>query len=778
MKLLQGRNIAVDLRSGATVDSHRRCGLLRWMLVLGALGFSPAAIALEPDDLPFGVWVDLVDCLEDADTAACETAASAVGDPAWAAFIRGRGSEELGADDKHLWLALSCASEDASACAVLAAQDLDSKDPMTRYRGAAEAQKACALGSSVGCGISGNLGNAGAKAWERLLIGETDFKSLPATLAKASKACATSKTPGVECANLAAAAFASSDSKSALAQTTAAVRAACDKDDESATCALAIDLGEPEGPYDPLFTPSLRLAEELCVDDLVGRACTIASGLLSLGRFTPHGTLGSLSYQQLACNAEQKSGCQHITDVLRSERLTTFQTRCDAATTGNDDPRACTMLSIALQFGVGIPTDKDRAAQVEGDACEYGDPSACLWRADKLWDDDELAAYSWYRKACDAGSGLSCGIVGRMEWKGESGVPEDKALATTHLRRGVAIGASYPMLILGNLLFDDGGETEAFGLYGRACALGDLEACGSVAVMVMYQYETSVGMADAQQLAIAACNRDEFYSCAYLATLWTTPDSPVPRDEARARWAAGKACEGAPDDPDDNDSEACKLLTELGDGPVTKDTGRSMPRLRRGVSFLVSEWSAAYDPEPVEVVRPGPGPGPSPGPGPGPGPIHLGGGSTPWLMLSYGSQRSWTQQAQASALRASFGLPIHLLLVGADLDLVTDSRWHPKVTRTYWRTTAFLNVGLSLPFSDAVKLELAVGPGLGGFRAGPGDTQPIALSYGLHELLQLRVQFDDFTVGVRVEEHQLWNQGTPGIDHITGVYGLLGVAFD
>jgi TPR repeat protein len=746
--------------------------LLRWMLLLGALGFSQAAAALEPEDLPFGTYLDLVDCLRDQDTAACEAAASAVDDPAWAALLRGRGGADLPAQDRHRWRALACAGEDAKACSALAAEDLASDEPMTRYRGAAEALRACALGDVVGCGIVGGAGSlaADASAWSRVLAGPTDDDAMK----KAAKACATSKTPGIDCADLARTAFTGSDSRSALDEARASAEALCAKDDHSAACAMVLDLGEPEGPFTPDLATSLRLAEALCTEDEVGRACTMASGLLALGRFTPHGTLPSLSYQQLACNAGEKTGCQHITEVLRSERLPTFQSRCDTATSGDEDPRACTMVSIALQFGVTLAKDEARATQVEADACEHGDPSACLWKADKAWADNELEAYRWYRSACDAGSGLACGIVGRMELKGESGLTADPTTGATHLDRGVSLGSPYAMLIRGNHYIDLDQPAMAQPLYNRACALGDIVACGSTAVMVMFRYASTINIADAQQIAIAACNRDDFYSCGYLATLWTDKESPVPRDEGRARWAAGKACQGSAEYEEDDDEEACKLLTELGPGPTIEESGRTLPHLRLGGSFSTGQWAAAYDPEPApDVIH-----NPRPSPGPGPGPVHLGDASGVWLMGSYGSQRSWTAQSQASALRLSFGLPVRLLFLGADLDLVTDSRLHPKVTRTYWRTSGFLNVGLALPFSDNVKFELGVGPGLGGFRAGPGDSQKIALSYGLHELVQLRVQFDDFTLGLRVEEHQLWNQGTPGIDHITGVYGLVGVAFE
>ncbi len=725
------------------------------------LGWLAAANAVEADRLPFGTQIDLERCLDVADPAACEDAAARIGDPAWASLLRGRSND---ASDRRL-LTLQCVDGKRSACSVLAVELMKSEDAQDRYRGAGFALQACAMEDGLGCALVG--ADPGEQAWAALLQAPAPKGGLEEGLSRAARACATEKEPGRACFGLAATAW---SSELGRAEVIATARAVCARDPGGAACALVHDLDDPDGPYDASWDEDLMLAQRVCVDGGVGHGCAIAAGLARAGRISPWGTLRSLAFEQDRCNAGEPDGCAEVTAALRSPMLDRWSERCDLAATGADDPRTCTLLGIAYAFGVVRAKDEARADQLYAMACERGDPAPCNWEADELWDTDPQQAYTWYARGCDAGDGFGCAVAARMEAGGESGVPVDVAAAHRHATRGHALRSPYGAAMLAEVHYDGLGVprdiARATGLYGTACAMGELWSCSAYAALELFGADTPLSSADAISLAAWTCSLEDLDGCMYLAAVYEGDGGAVPADPGRQRWALARACEL-------EDAEACETLAALPAGDATPVTG-AVPRIVPPGGGGPPPWTDAADVRPApREPRTTPGGRPRPGGGPRPGD----GGGGAFVTLSAGSQRSWTEATQASALRLMLGKPFGALWIGADLDLVSDARWRPKVARSYWRTSGFVNVGVSLG-ARSFRFELGAGPGLGGYREGPGTTSPVVLSYGAHELLQVRFVADQFTAGVRLEQQQLWWLGSSEIDHVTGVYGMLGVAFD
>ncbi|HMV66344.1 MAG TPA: tetratricopeptide repeat protein, partial [Myxococcota bacterium] len=542
------------------------------------------------------------------------------------------------------------------------------------------------------------------------------------------------------------------------------------KEPGGAACALAADAEPKEAPALPELASSYALLRQTCDGFYLERACHVAAGLHELGLTQPHGDLATFVSRKRACDEGDDSSCAALTTTLRGPTGSRHQAACEALAAGNGgDPRACSAYAVMLQFGVGTTKDEAKADRMRTLACEKGAAASCDEIADDTWDEDSLASFTWYQRACVAGHPNGCEVSGRMRLYGESGVTTDVQGALADLRRGCDAHSHYACSTLGFGLYSgDATPIDPPGAWRAAlsgCSLGSLDACSLVAFMMFDGIGTTKDVAGAVLLGSWTCLHGDADACEFLGDIYTNGEG-VPKDEGRAAWAWARGCEmfdAISSDIEGAENTCCENVDE--DAVETPIASSPLPTHRPA-----SSWR-----EPVSetvVIDDGPGPRPHPGP------VSFGRAALS-VGVSLGTQRSWTAASQASVIRFSLEVPlIRGLGVGADLDLVSDSRLRPKVARSYWRTTGFVNLAFGLPIRGPVYLSLGVGPGIGGFRAGPGTTNPIALSYGVHEFLQLGVRLDKFTAGLRLEQQQLWQTGSPDIDHVTGLYGIVGGSFD
>lgn len=740
-------------------------------------GIATPAFAIDPWGLPIGVHNDIQACLEDDDSA-CQDAAARVGDPAWAAWLGGDSAGALSADQLQIYRGLQCADGDGAACRQLGLSLLEADSGSERVRGATLLVRACGLGDSPGCALSGAAGDGRAAAEMSLYTdvwGRWKDSGVPSAkdLLAAGKACAKGDAPARACLETVQLVSRNLGSDGAMMAAAASAREACSKDPGGAACAMAEDSEDRSQAVLRRLDGSRALLQQICVGHYVGRACAMAASMLEMGGTRPFGTMSSRELHKASCDAGSDTSCQALTATYRSPLGPVTQSRCESvAAGGSADARACTEYATMLTFGVGIDKDEDKAARMQRVACEHGDGFACDDLADDLWETDRLASYSWYQRACDAGVADACEVTGRMELHGEDGVAKNVAAGLADLRKGCDGHSHYACSALGYAYYGNEDVTldpaTAWRASLQACSLGSLSGCTTVAWLKLDGVGTQRDTAGAVLLASWACQQGNVSACLSLGELYHE-GGDVPVDLARSNWAYGEACrqagEVAPADDTGGavDDEACARYDAT--APETPIASEPLPQLS-----ATSSWSEPSAPGGSEVVpgpvRPRPGPSYSESPS-----IALG--------LSLGTQRSWTAESQASVLRLSLDVPlVRVLGVGADLDWVSDNRWRPKVARSYWRMTGFINLKLAIPIPGIAYLDLGAGPGLGGYREGPGKTGTLGFSYGAHEYLQIGVRSDKFMAGIRIEQQQLWVSGDPAIDHVTGLYGVVGGSFD
>lgn len=738
--------------------------------------WSAAAWAVDPTALPVGVWFDVVSCLESGE--GCDAAGTGVADPAWSRFLTGADPGALAGDDRFVLNALRCADGAANGCEAMA-DGLDlSPTPADHLRAAMLRVRACELGAAGACSRVGASTSDGVYAWRVLSGGATWDKPYAATgfapapadakaFAALARAADSKKAQISDHLALAGSAWRSLGDPAGRAAAASTAADYCADHPGSTACPLAEDLGAPAAPFDPRLAPSTTLLWTVCTDDQVGTACAIHAALDQLGRAQPWGTFRTRWTWRHACDNGDERGCQQLTAALRSPHATEATAVCDAALTGGGgDARACMDVSTMRRFGVGADKDEEMADRLTKDACRVGDGSACLHLAGETWDEDKLAAWSWYNLACDAGDAVGCSASGRMQLYGQDGVAEDPAAALRRLQRAVDKGLRNAMLHLGNAKFEGAGTARdlagAMDLYLRACAMGDPWACGNLGTSVVWRHSSLVDVTSAIALMRLACEQGDESSCFYLGDAFSMDDDAVTNDLPRALWGYDLACE-------QEDEEGCARAAQLRAADEALEpaeaTAAPLPTLRPRSTL------PTYTPPPNPTDEPD-------RPRPSPSPIDRGRGGLS-LTAGAGSARSWTAERQAASLRVGLLYSLGLVGVGLDVDWVSDNRWRPKVARDYWRVTGFLNVRVRIPIYRSFGVALGGGGGVGAFRAGPGTFNPAELSYGAQEFIQFGWGFRDVSFGVRIEQQQLFQASLGGsIDHVTGVHGVLGVSFD
>lgn len=711
-----------------------------------------------------GAHFDLVDCLG-GELTACESAATRLDHAAWASLLRGAPTPGMDETERLTWSYLACADGVGTACAAVADERLSRPVP-DRLRAATLHLRACALGVSDSCALLGLSPPASLdESWLRLSDGEA-WSSTPVAAAVPELrikawACDNRREPLAACLDFAAAYWRTLGAPEVRQQSERALQTLCPTGREGAACALKADL-YANRVLDPRLDPSMTLLDRLCADDGVARACSIAAGLLEIGRASPYGTPASRRRLQRACDATDTAACNRLTAAYTTPLAVATEARCQRALGGgHDDPRACTETATMLQFGVGLPKDPERADELRRAACAAGDADPCAWFGLEAWNDLRfLDATAWYDRACAAGHGASCGVVGRMAMSGEHGTVENLAVGIPRLRQGCELGGRNACYEFGyNYSQGRGLPTDphiAYRRYLQACGMGHLRACTSLAVLILEGRGTVQNPAQAVAVLGYACTRGDGAACRSLGQLYAT-GTGVPADPEHARWASTLGCElGHPG--------ACTDLAALPAGPATPLAYGELPALvplpvtteiLSGANVAQpGSYGAPADPDRYTLTRLA---------------------QRMVVSVSAGGQRSWTADNQATALRLHYAYLFPWLGVGGTLDWVSDDRWRPRLARTYWRFDVWVDGFVHVDLGRYLELWTGLGLGIGGYRPEPGRRRDVVLSGGAHEFLQLDVRIGRVRVGARLEQQQLGQNSTVlDLDHVTGVYGVVG----
>ena len=705
----------------------------------------------------------------EGDNDACDRAAMEIGHAGWEAFLlREDPPESLQGDALAVYHNLGCAAWETDSCTALGHEARDAGD---RFRAAMLYVWACALVDQEACaqfaqprdqynsvdGIKSDLTDHDRETYGLWDQTPPDLK----TIKKIASRCDGKKGTLDDCVTLAR----TYNNQLTVADhqvVEARLDEVCQKHGSPAACTLLSDIRETDRHWDPRMRDSLELMADICSQGSVEKACFATARALDSGKGFAYSSYASRHYFGYACDGGDNDACERLTHVYQMPPAGIIEDSCRMVRNGEGgDPRACTETHTMYTFGVGARQNESMAEKVKHMACENGDLRPCVWLGNDAWGaDDKQAAADWYRKACEAGDAISCGVFGRMTLKGEANITRDEAAGIALLRQSCDGNAGNGCFELGYSYSQargvDRDNDRAAELYAKSCSLGYTNGCSSLGVMYMDGRGVTANGAYSKWLLNYACNAGFGSACRNMGHAYQDGLQGYEVDTARARWAYRRGCEL-------EHEGACEGLTLVGEeGEVREPEAGTRP------PYSGTYTATTYTPSTPSTPSRPVGPDPPPAPSWSSEPLARG-------YVSFGSERSWSARAQASTLRGGFLVELGPLGVGMDFDWNTDNRWRPKIARSYQRVGMWGTVALVVPIADIAALDIGGGGGLGMYREGPGQTNDPLFAGGAKEFLQFNAFVDNFMLGVRFEQQQLFQEHTSmPLDHVTAVYAVIG----
>lgn len=255
-------------------------------------------------------------------------------------------------------------------------------------------------------------------------------------------------------------------------------------------------------------------------------------------------------YYELACNYGHERGCYSRASKAMMEKddksaLLWLTKGCTAG-----DGLSCYNLGAKYRSGAGgVPKDLAKAFSYFKRACDAGDAPACtvvasLYLRGEGTPKDAQKGLSMLQKECEAGKPGSCGNLAR-EYESGANVPKDEGAAEKWFAKGCTTkNGEYQCVSLGDFLSKKGDTTSAVAAYEKAC--GDMTTSGCVPLGNMHDKKGD--KAKAQAAYEKACDKKNSMGCQALGDLLDKKG-----DKANAKGAYEKAC-------DLKNSVACKKI--------------------------------------------------------------------------------------------------------------------------------------------------------------------------------------------------------------------------
>ena len=256
---------------------------------------------------------------------------------------------------------------------------------------------------------------------------------------------------------------------------------------------------------------------------------------------------------EAACDRKEVEGCLDLgqryaegengVDVDHVRAATLFQRACDL-----HDQNGCAW--YAMSIAEGVDGDITMAYGLLEKACAANVQKGCrgvgyLKYEGRGTAKDIPGATTTLTKACDAKDGISCGLLAVIELN----ELQDQNKAREVANRGCALDASFACFVAAALTSDD---TETFKLLGKACDLGDGEACTRYGATLLAG-DGDHDIKRAVELLDHGCRLGAMGACRALggALLSTVPG--ITPDDPKAARVLRRAC-------DAKDLSACALL--------------------------------------------------------------------------------------------------------------------------------------------------------------------------------------------------------------------------
>lgn len=248
---------------------------------------------------------------------------------------------------------------------------------------------------------------------------------------------------------------------------------------------------------------------------------------------------------QDACDHGSQLGCAGLGAVYLSDGknpakgIELLSRACDAKV-----GRACALLSVAYESGMGVERDGTKAAAIARDACQAGEHRACV-------------------------------LYGRAMLFGDHGVARDpnksRELAEKACGASIAAGCTLAGLVYSTALSN---AREAQKWLDKGCKLGDGPGCAALAVQYFRgglpgdAQGVAVSPARGVELATRACDLDAAIGCSLLAKALANGEG-VAQDLRRARELAEKACSGS-------DAAGCSIAAQIAQAEGNIDGARKL----------------------------------------------------------------------------------------------------------------------------------------------------------------------------------------------------------
>lgn len=210
-------------------------------------------------------------------------------------------------------------------------------------------------------------------------------------------------------------------------------------------------------------------------------ATLFASACASPGLLANRVDVAGQSYDAQEC-VENALRHRPDPDLLRDAE-TTFNRSCLAGEAG-----ACSVLGVMYETGMGVGTDRDRAASFYESACQAHNMRACgnlgaLMLQDRSGANEPWRAVVLLRTACGGGDGHACERIGRAYRDGENG-PVEGSSAASFFETGCEKGDAQSCAELADDIAARGGEVTSVDrvplLLAQACVGGYADACARV----------------------------------------------------------------------------------------------------------------------------------------------------------------------------------------------------------------------------------------------------------------------------------------------------------
>jgi len=181
--------------------------------------------------------------------------------------------------------------------------------------------------------------------------------------------------------------------------------------------------------------------------------------------------------------------------------------------------RGCEAMSTLLRRGAPEIIDLEVAAEFDEQACQQGRPGACMrLAADALLGDepDMPTHFDYWERACNAGSGMSCGTAA-LAYQTGIGRDQDDNDAETWLERGCELEDGQSCFSLANhrarTARNQRQRNATFELVTRACDLEHGQACATAAHIILRGEDFARRMPEMMDYGLRACELGEESGC-------------------------------------------------------------------------------------------------------------------------------------------------------------------------------------------------------------------------------------------------------------------------